>query len=537
MVVTAALGMIKRGDLDPRYLGHPASTIIYPLCFYYHFLNATYFHGVLADPSANIENLMFDNIFVLCYLPRYLNVLLIVGSIPVLYKIGKEVFGKNAALMGIWMFPISQLLMKWGQILRSDVSALFYSMVAIYFCIRSYKEPCYKFQTLTAIFIGLAVSSRWPSLAIFSVYVMTNSALLWKNRRSAKDRLKILALTGYGFAIAGITFALTSPYVFLTPETLMQNLLEEKMAHGLGCDGLPPLGNFMWYINHAIPLEFYLSQSALAAIGIAIGFWKRNYLSSVLAVYTLAILTGTSLHLFHTDKWLLPILPLLALFAGQTLAVIGTYLHEMLWTKMKDKTATVLCTVMAVLFIGYIEYDPFIAVCTSNSHKMLASTDHEFYEWTFANIPVGTKICFVGAWDGGHTERYKLMNVIQDPNWFDRVHGGKYVSPFDIYHQGYKYFAWTSYQCPFYLAAPQRYPRECKFFKELFANAEVVKEFSPRLLVVPNFLPILQQGPTFRLYKFVPNANRLSDASQHEQNQAPSKKEEALQFDQGNSVY
>lgn len=522
MVVSAALGMVQRGDFDPRYLGHPASTIIYPLCFYYHFLNSTYFHGILADPSLNLDNTMFDNVFLLCYLPRYLNVLMIVGSIPVLYKIGREVFGRNAALMGIWMFPISQLLMIWGQVLRSDVSALFYSLLAIYFCIRSYKEPSYKFQTLTGVFIGLAVSSRWPSLALLSVYAMTNAALIWKNRTLTKERLGSLALAGYGLVIAGITFALTTPYVFITPEILMHDLAEEKAAHGLGCDGLPPWGNFIWYIKEAIPREVHLPQAILAAVGIAIGIWKRNYLSIALAVYTLAILTGTSLHLFHTDKWLLPILPVLALFAGQTLSVLGTYLHELFWTKMKDRTATILCTIIAVLVIGNIEYDPFIAVCTQNTHKMMASTDSQFYEWTFANIPKGTKICFVGVWDGGHAERYQLINVIDDPSYFDRKK--KYVSPFDIYNQGYKYFVWNSYHCPLYLREPQRYPRECKFFKELFDNTELVKEFTPKLIEVPGYLQILQKGPIFRMYKFVPKGDHLNSDSKQSPEPSPVKK-------------
>lgn len=525
IAVSAALKMVQRGDLNPQYLGHPASTLIYPLCFYYHFLNATYFHGALADPASNITNTMFDNIFLLCYLPRYMNVFMIVGSIPVLYKIGKEVFGKTAALLGIWMFPISQLLMIWGTVLRSDVPALFYSLLAIYFCVRSYKEPCYKFQTLTAIFIGLSVSSRWPSLALFSVYALTNATLIWKSRKSLGQLKGLLALTGYGLLVAGITFAATSPYVFLTPDVLMHDLLEEKAAHGLGCDGLTPFANFGWYITNAIPLELFPPQSTLAAVGIALGFWKRNYLSIVLSVYTLAVLIGTSLHLFHTDKWLLPILPLLALFAGQTIATIGAYLHsKMLSAKLNEKTATAICAVVSVILIYNIEYDPFIAVCTQNTHKMLPSTDHQFYDWTFANIPNGTKICFIGVWDGGHAERYQIKNVLMDPNYFERENGGKYLSPFELYDQGYKYFAWSDAQYPLYLAEPQRYALECKFHKELFDNAKVLKEFRPRLIVIRGFLQILQKGPVYKLYEFAPKSERSNAVSDQSNQSSPLKK-------------
>lgn len=508
LAVAAALNMVHRGTLNPHYLGHPASTIIYPLCLYYHFLNATVFHGAISDPYFSAENMMFDNVFLLCFLPRLINVFMLVLVIPVLYKIGKEVFGRNAALMGIWMFPISEILLVWGQVLRADVSAVFYSMLAMYFCIRLYLDPRHKYNLLATVFIGLAIGSRWPSLALFSVYLVTSAKLFWERRKDTDKKYEIINLTLIGLVVAFGTFALTTPYAFIDTKTLLHDLTEEKAAHGLGCDGLSPYGNFMYYINDAIPRLFYQPQSALAAAGIAIGLWKRNFLSNVLAVYTLAILTGTSLHVFHTDKWLLPILPVLALFGGQTLAFLGRYLNDILWTRMKAKTAQVWCAIIAVGVISYVEYRPFIDVCKHNTIKMFHSTDETFYKWIFANIPYGTPICFIGVWDGGHSDRYKVEDVLWDPSYFDVKCNGKYQSPYELYDKGFKYFIWNSFHCPLYLAEPDHYPRECKFFKEIFDNTELVKEVTPKSLRVYNLFEIQQPGPTFRLYKFVPKVKR-----------------------------
>src|SRR6516225_4475123 len=106
-----ALEMLRRGDLNPHWFAHPASTTIYPLYFYYQFLNALVFHGTLASPSTCTENLIFDHVYLLCYLPRYMNVMLVVCSLPLLYLIGRSIFGNRAALFALPFFSISPLLL------------------------------------------------------------------------------------------------------------------------------------------------------------------------------------------------------------------------------------------------------------------------------------------------------------------------------------------------------------------------------------------------------------------------------------------
>jgi hypothetical protein len=113
------------------------------------------------------------------------------------------------------------------------------------------------------------------------------------------------------------------------------------------------------------------------------------------------------------------------------------------------------------------------------------------------------------VWEGAHKSDYKVLDVLWDPSYFDVACGGKYQSPFDIYNQGYKYFIWTDNHCPLYLAEPTKYPRECKFFKELFDNSELVKEITPTTLDVKNMFSMPQRGFIWRLYKFVPKVPRL----------------------------
>lgn len=505
--VSIALNMVKSGDLNPHWLAHPGSTLIYPLAAYCHFINATLFHCVMSNPDFDVQKFMYDNVFVLFYLPRYLNVFLFVASIPLLYAITRETFNKTVGLLSIWMFAISPLLIAWTQLLRSDASALFYSLLALYACIKIYRQPSLKWQTLFGVSMGLAVSSRWPSLAVFSVFGLINLAILFQNKEPGARRRNCL-LAGYGVALSLIVFAATSPYVFIDQGTLIKDLVEEKAAHGLGCDDLSPPQNFMWYINTGIPKEFYAPQYFLAALGLAVAFWKRNFLAGVLAVYTLGILVGTSIHPFHAVKWLVPVVPMLALFAGNGLALCFDALNKLLTHLSGPKLGSFLAIAILIFCFVEIEYEPFIAICRNNFQRSYTSTDIQFYEWLNSTIPHGTQICFVGMWEGRYKSDYKVLDVLWDPSYFDYANGGKYQSPYEIYDKGYKYFIWTDNHCPLYLAEPNKYPRECKFFKELFDNGEVVKEIKPTTLEVKNLFSYPQRGFIWRLYKFVPKVPR-----------------------------
>lgn len=507
--VRTALNMVRTGDLNPHWLAHPGSTLIYPLAAYCHFLNATFFHGIMSNPDFDITKFEYENVFLLFYMPRYLNVFLLTASIPLIYQIGKQAFNRATALFAICIFAISPLVISWSQLLRSDVCALFYTLVAIWASLHFYRKPTFAIQTVFGIALGLAVSSRWPSLAVLQVCVFVSAFLLYQNRKDKKAVRRLCLLTAYGLMLAFAVFAITSPYVFLDPAVLRKDLIEEKAAHGLGCDGLTPTQNFIWYVTVGIPQELYQPQWALALAGAGLALWRRQFLAITLAIYTLAILVGTSLHVFHAVKWLVPAMPMFALFSASTLAAAGGYLHRQLAYWLNAKLGIICYALIMGSFMLYIEESPFLQICRNNTSRSFVSTDITFYEWINDYLPHGTPVCFVGVWEGAHKSNFKVLDVLWDPSYFDVACGGKYQSPFDIYAQGYKYFVWTDNHCPLYLAEPQKYPRECKFFKELFDNSEIVKEIEPKEITVNNAFTILQRGFRWRLYKFVPKVPRL----------------------------
>jgi hypothetical protein len=504
--VGPALHMAQQNSLNPEWLAHPASTTIYPLFLYYHFLNAAFFHGTLFGGNQNLENVTYDHIWLICYLPRFVNVFFLVACMPFVYLIARDIFSRRAGLIALCFFSISPLLVVYTQVIRSECPALFFSMVALYCSLRYFREPVIKWQLFAAAAIGLGASSRYTMFALLPVLLAVDALLVWQNRTS-ENRNKYIAHAVSGTALAFVTFALTTPFLFLDFEVFKRDMLYEKAAHGLGCDGLSTFGNFQFYLDEAIPREFGFISSILACFGVLIALVKRNFPSFFLFLYAIAILAGTSLHPFHSDRWLVSIIPILAIFAAGTIATVST-LVELRLAKVSKIAASIMVVALILLTLLRLEYDQFITICVRNTGKIHVSTEPLFYKWVFENIPHGTHICFVGVWSGGHRELYNIKDVLWDPNYFDQTFGkGNYRSPMDFYNEGYKYFVWTDIQSPAYLAEPNHYPRECRFYKELLDHVELVKEIAPEQISVGGLYNIKQRGPTLRLYKFIPNPN------------------------------
>jgi hypothetical protein len=502
--VGPALEMLRRGDLNPHWFAHPASTTIYPLYFYYQFLNALVFHGTLASPSTCTENLIFDHVYLLCYLPRYMNVMLVVCSLPLLYLIGRSIFGNRAALFALPFFSISPLLLEYVQVIRSEAPALFFSLLAIYLSLKLYKNPTLPLHILIGISIGLGVSSRFPMLALMALFLVVDLGYAFKASQ-LRLRLKYLCYAAIGLFTVVLTFAVTTPFLFLDFRTFLHDMAVERAAHGLGCDGLSTLGNLDFYVRDAIPRLFFPVQTVLALAGMLIALARRKYDAALLIVYFTAILVGTCLHPFHTDKWVIPNLPILALFAGYSLDVLLSLVDFLMGKVMHAEIAKYASVVISLLLIVYLERQPFLACCVYNTIKIGTSTEPLFYQWVFGHLAPGTKICVVGGvWGGGHRERFQTKDFLYDPSYFDAECSGKYVSPSDLYNQGFKYFICSNMHYPVYQAEPAHYPRESRFFNEFFDNCKLIKELAPDKLSVGGLFDVQQRGATFRLYEFTP---------------------------------
>lgn len=499
--VIPALRMAQTFTFNPLWLSHPASTTMYPLLFYYHFLNAVCFHGALFANNADIDNILFDNIFLLCYLPRFMDVFALVGCVPLVYGIAKSVFDRATAVCASFIFAITPPLVSLAQIIRSDCPALFFSLLAIYAIIKLVQTSSWKFVILAGVAIGLALSSRYNTLALVPLYIIANAKVYIATKTSG-DTWRVMLLGLAGLLIAFVVFALTTPYLFLDFETFCRNMAAERRDLNLGRDGLTPLQNIQYYVTAALPYNLDKYVPILAFMGLVISFFGRRFEAFLLLLYGLMVLVGTSMHPCHDERWMVPTFPIFALFASAAIAKASSFAGMIVERVVRKKVAILASIIVMAISVTALKMESFRRICLENTGRIYLGTEGLFYQWVLQNMPPGTAICCVGVWGGAHRERYKIKDVLGSPAWFEEANQGKYLSPEQIAREGFAYFICTDAYYPAYFNEPQRYAKHCRFYKELWANSKIVKQFVPQKISVGGLFETMQNGPTYTLYKY-----------------------------------
>jgi hypothetical protein len=500
--VIPALRMAQTCTFNPLWLSHPASTIIYPLLFYFHFLNAVNFHGALFTQNVTAENVMFDNLFLVCYLPRFMSAFTLIACIPVIYGIAKAVFGKAAAICSIFMFAITPQLVALAQVVRSDCPALFFSLLAIYAILKLSQTSFFKFQIIAATAIGLAMSSRYSAASLLPLLLAANVKLILR-AKGPQEASKAKALCVAGLVIAFLTFAATTPYLFLDFGTFKHNMTDERGDLSLGRDGYSPFGNVHFYLTAGIPylLDQYLA--VLALVGLLIAWFGRNRFESLLlASYPLIVIAGTSLHPCHEQRYMLPTLPIFVLFAANAIAHAASALSLYLERFVSRKRSLAVTIAVTIISVGALKARAFQAIGMQNTQNIYFATRALWYDWLGKNIPAGTPICLVGGLACPHPERYKIKYVLGYPSFFEVANHGKYLSPDEIAREGFEYFLVDDAWNWAYFNEPLRYANHCRFYNELWANSTIVKQFAPQRLAVGTPFETQQKGALITLYKY-----------------------------------
>lgn len=379
--VTRAVHMAASGDLNPGWFGNPGSTVIYPLAALYRTWHAVVHRGMCFHPDPNLQVTFDSNPGEFYLLGRLLTIAYAVMSIPFVYRIGRRAFGERAGLIGLWFSVLPPVAVAHAQVVRMDSAAVFFGMLSLWLCLRLHDRPTTGNHIVAGMAVGLSIATRYFMVALIPVLLAVDGLIL---RRQA-SRSGVLRDTwlgiGAGLLAIAVAFALSTPFFFLDFATALNDLgLEARSTH-LGADGLSPAGNFSWYLIRAIPLSITWPQAVLAALGVALVVWKRQSLQILLLGFVVTFLAGISLSPLHWQRWVIQILPLLALFTALALDRAVAYLSTRLRPTglvQRVSIATALLLISAWPAYQLILFDVRQA---SRSTRVLAR------EWVLQNLP------------------------------------------------------------------------------------------------------------------------------------------------------
>ena len=512
--VQPAIQIAATGDLNPHWFGNPGATTIYPLAGLVHLAQALGGAGSLWQPNPGLLSDFAANPSFYYILGRLLSAAYALLTLPLIYLLGRRLFAERAGLLAVGLFLGYPILLTHANIVRTDTAALFFVLLALWLGYRAADNPTPGRCLAAGGAIGLAIASRYMMVSLAFVYAALFALRLWPKPKDKFARtLGYLALGGAGCLAA---FALSSPFVLLDWTTAWQNIVVEARSVHLGADGRNYGERFVWYFTSAIPGSIFGAQVLAALLGIAWAARQRRGDRLILAAFLPIFVATISIPSLHWKRWVIQILPVLALFAAHGLLETAASLTGVFHFRGSDlpgrghensrairlastpsrkvetrpqlevqpsltrRLAPGLRPLLAGLLICAVVAQPLYTGLRTNLKLGSTSTRVASRLWIEENLPAGSHLV---------VELYTAP--LRDAPFVVTVQPILAERPLDYYRDGdFDYLLTSSDISNRFYADPERYAAQIAFYADL-VQFPLVQEFAPTPF---------QSGSTIRIF-------------------------------------
>jgi dolichyl-phosphate-mannose-protein mannosyltransferase len=478
LFVWMAVRMAAFADPNPHWFGHPGSTLLYPLAALYR-LDSVVFHG---GPAWRVdwgllERFRTDPTFFY----RTGRVVCVAGyvlSLAALWGLGRRAFSEWTAAAAVGLTSLVRVVLTHGQVVRTDGPALLLGTIALWLGLRLLERSTWRRQLAAGAAIGLAVSSRYPMLALLAPLLIVDIAR-WRAAVPA-DRRREIALALAGLLAVPVAFAASTPFFLADASTALAGLRTEARSSHPGADGLSPIGNLAFYVLDVIPPELGWPAAVLAAIGLVHALVAGTVPARALAGYVLLLVLGVSASPLHWARWMIPIVPPLALLAASTFERLVTRVWPQGRHVALPGALALLCIPPAVRTL------PVALRETRPTTRLLARA------WLSEHLPAGARV----AVERGSAPLLATHALLEDrlaesPDGVisDVALGDRHVEvwlvptlasrgrPEDYVRQGVTHLVIAGDRL--YPASPERFAREAAFYAELSGRSRLLASFEP----------------------------------------------------------
>jgi len=349
--------------------------------------------------------------------------------------------------------------------LNADLIQTILLMLSYLLLFYYYKRgPDNKFTVLTGIFFGLAFGTKITALMSLPLFYY----IFWQK----KDYVGAL-----GFSlVAGIAFMVSNPFSLILSERFALRILE-MFSHegGLVLDSADPTFYKYFLALGFITTPLVLLSSitgAIKSLKSKVEYPFHYFLLGNIIIYLLFF----TLQSRRVDRWLLPILPIVLIYAG-----IGV---DLLFEKIKNK---VVLSFTLLLLAGSYLYFPVLLLVQFQRYTPKAAA----YLWMRNNLDK-TKRVFAYTEEGlDPLNKLPTSKVVKLPVY--STEGAQFYSPVNLQHYHYVVISSRPLQNYKRPSVRQTYPfyyEKWKDFEDKLANPEQFKLINQFVLPKPNLIPL-----------------------------------------------
>lgn len=336
------------------------------------------------------------------------------GSVAVLFFIGRRLYGAGVGLLGAALLSLSVLNIQQSHFFTVDTFANFFVVLTVYFAVRASANGHWWEFALVGLALGAGVASK---ISVYTLGVVVTAAAAlhlhaaYRTRRAGFEPLLEQAVVRLVLAAAlslvvfrvlqPISFQGSSVLSFVPNERWLANMQEVRELMD-GTRDTPPGHQWtdrpaLWFpwVNMVLwGLGLPLGLAAWAGWGIALYelVRHRKYAHLLPVLYVGLVFFNQGSQFVKSMRYLLPVYPFLALFAAYLIARVWRWAREEAgagWWTLPGlvRPRALAATLAAVVVAGTAVWALAFTSIYTRPHSRVAAS-----EWMFASIPKGATI-------------------------------------------------------------------------------------------------------------------------------------------------
>ncbi len=349
-VVTPALHVATTGSLDPVRLDY-GSAYIYGLAVVFRLAAMVGLIPPLASlPAYDLINRPdYYPVASVFLLARVVATVINLLGVVLLYRVGRRLFGPAVGLLAAAFLSLSWLGVQMARYGVTESALTTTVVVALWATLRVLERASWQRVAVAALVVGVAASVKYT---LVGLAVPLGVAYLVSRSRPQGWWGPLLA-----FALVPLGFVLTTPYAVLDLPRFLDNLAVHQRASAWDASGYVEGPSAVWYVQYLLS-HGDASYAALGLVGLAALARSRWRLALVLALFPLTFWGIISLSGVRYTRYLMPMLPALALTAGWALLAVGQRLAHRRWLAPLLVTLALAWPLAADLALLRVLYQP-----------------------------------------------------------------------------------------------------------------------------------------------------------------------------------
>lgn len=374
LFMMTAIEMLRNDSLNPGWFGHPGTITLYCLALTDLVVGSIGIAtGRFADTDAFVRAVYADP--GILFLPaRLLIAAFGVACVYLTWRLGRRIGGTRTGLLAAVFLAVNAVHIEYSQLIRTDIQASFFMLLCLSSSLSIAENGRLRDYVLAGIFVGLGCATKWPAATIALSPMIAG---IWRIAQGKREARNLLLFAGAAVA----TLFLASPYLLLDYPAVVRNLTGEArpMHPGSTAGGL--LDNFGWYLG-SLSGSFGVANVALAALGTILLPLRNRGPAIALLPGICAFAVLISIQSLRWERWLVPLLPFVAIMAGYAVHVLADMARARTGRPLQ----------LAELFAGLLLILPMLppvedrAAARANDTRQLASA------WIRAHVPSDASI-------------------------------------------------------------------------------------------------------------------------------------------------